>query len=147
MGRVSAAKRRLSAPRSLKTSSVSATAVTLKWTAPKGAKPAYYVVLRDGKAIAKTTRPTYTDRKVKVGKTYRYSVRAYDKGKKARRAVRERAREGPEAPARRRRRRTRSPPIAPVAAAAPGAAAPDPSHARSRRRTPIRRRPRTASCR
>ena len=83
LGRISAARQRLSAPRSFKTTSVSATAVTLKWSAPKGAKPAYYVVLRDGKAIAKTTKPTYTDRKVKAGKTYRYAVRAYDKGKHA----------------------------------------------------------------
>ena len=74
LGRVSAAQRRLSAPRSLKTGSVSATAVTLKWSAPKGAKPAYYVVIRDGKAIAKTTRPTYTDRKVKAGKTVRFKA-------------------------------------------------------------------------
>src|SRR4051794_20780698 len=83
LGRVSAVKRKLLAPRSLKTGSVSARAVTLKWSAPKGAKPAYYVVLRDGKAIARTTRATYTDRKVTAGRTYRYSVRGYDKGKHA----------------------------------------------------------------
>ena len=43
------------------------------WTAPKGAKPAYYVVLRDGKSLGKTTRTTYTDSKVKPGTTYRYT--------------------------------------------------------------------------
>ena len=82
-GRVSAAKKQLSAPRSLKTSSIKASSVTLKWRAPKGAKPAYYVVYRDGKSIGKTTKLTYTDKKVKVGKTYRYSVRSYDKKKHA----------------------------------------------------------------
>ena len=42
VGRVSAAARRLSAPRSLKAISVGVAGVTLKWTAPKGAKPAHY---------------------------------------------------------------------------------------------------------
>ena len=75
--------KRLAAPRSLKTSSVGPAAVTLKWTAPKGATPAYYVVLRDGKSLGKTTRRSYTDSKVKPGKVYRYTVRAYDKRKRA----------------------------------------------------------------
>src|SRR4051794_22652489 len=75
--------KRLGAPRAFKTSAVSAAGVTLKWNAPKGAKPAYYVVLRDGKAIGKTSKRTFTDKKVKAGTTYRYSVRGYDKRKKA----------------------------------------------------------------
>ena len=82
-GRVSAAKKQLSAPRSLRTSSIKASGVTLKWSAPKGAKPAYYVVYRDGKSVGKTTKLTYTDKKVKAGRTYRYSVRSYDKRKHA----------------------------------------------------------------
>src|SRR3954447_8648463 len=73
-----AAVKRLPAPRSLKATKALADGVTLRWAAPKGAKPAQYVVLRDGKAIAKTKRTTFTDRKVKAGATYRYSVRALD---------------------------------------------------------------------
>src|SRR5688500_14198743 len=83
LGHASAARRRLSAPRALKTSSVGSGGVTLRWTAPKGAKPAYYVVLRDGKSLGKTTRTSFTDSKVKAGRTYRYSVRAYDASKRA----------------------------------------------------------------
>src|SRR4051794_27002273 len=79
-GRVAAAKR-LAAPRALKVASVGVGAVTLKWNALKGAK--HYVVLRDGKTLAKTTRHSFTDHKVVAGKTYRYSVRAYDAHNKA----------------------------------------------------------------
>jgi uncharacterized protein (DUF1800 family) len=75
--------KRLSAPRSLQTTALSATRVTLKWRAPKGAKPAYYVVYRDGRSIGRTTRREYTDKKVKAGRTYRYTVRGFDKRKKA----------------------------------------------------------------
>src|SRR3954454_14144033 len=81
LGHISAAKRRLSAPRSLKAASVGAGGVTLKWAAIKGAK--HYVVLRDGKSLGKTTRHSYTDTKVVAGKTYRYAVRAYDAGNRA----------------------------------------------------------------
>src|SRR3954454_8501030 len=77
-----AAVKRLPAPRSLKATKALADGVTLRWAAPKGAKPAQYVVLRDGKAIAKTKRTTFTDRKVKAGATYRYSVRALDSHKR-----------------------------------------------------------------
>jgi len=83
LGRVAAATKRLSAPRAVKASSIKAAAVTLKWSAPKGSKPAYYTVTRDGKPIGRTTKRTYTDKKVKPGKTYRYAVRAYDKHKQA----------------------------------------------------------------
>src|SRR4051812_31519332 len=82
-GRTSAAERRLSAPRSLRVASVAPAGVTLRWSAARGPKPAHYVILRDGKSLGKTTRTTYTDTKVKPGKTYRYSVRAYDKGNRA----------------------------------------------------------------
>ena len=83
VARLSKAAKRLAAPRSLKTSRVGPAAVTLKWAAPKGAAPAYYVVFRDGKSLGKTTRRSYTDSKVKPGKVYRYTVRAYDKRKRA----------------------------------------------------------------
>ena len=83
LGRASAARRRLSAPRALKTSNVGHAGVTLRWKAPNGAKPAYYVVLRDGKSLGKTTRTSFTDSKVKPGRTYRYSVRGYDSAKRA----------------------------------------------------------------
>src|SRR4051812_37010760 len=79
-GRVAAAKR-LAAPRALKVSSVGVAGVTLKWNALKGAK--HYVVLRDGKTLAKTSHHSFTDHKVVPGKTYRYTVRAYDAAHKA----------------------------------------------------------------
>src|SRR4051794_13203045 len=79
LGRVAAPARRLAAPRSLKASGVASSRVTLKWSAPKGAKPARYVVLRDGKSLGKVTHTSYTDHKVVAGKTYRYTVRAVDK--------------------------------------------------------------------
>src|SRR3954447_13007621 len=78
VGRVSAASKRLSAPRSLKATNVASGGVTLKWTAPKGAKPAHYVILRDGKSLGKTAHNRYTDSKVTPGATYRYTVRALD---------------------------------------------------------------------
>src|SRR5690349_22892584 len=80
-GRSSTAKRRLSAPRSLKAASVGVGGVTLKWNALKGAK--HYVILRDGKSLGKTTHHSYTDHNVVAGKTYRYTVRAYDAHNKA----------------------------------------------------------------
>jgi hypothetical protein len=47
--------------------------------APKGAKPAHYVILRDGKSLGKTKRTTYPDHKVKPGTTYRYcSLRGHE---------------------------------------------------------------------
>src|SRR3954454_21943523 len=76
-----AASKRLDSPRSLKTTALTANGVTLKWNAIKGAKG--YLVLRDGKALAKTTRTSFTDTSVTAGKTYRYSVRAYDASKRA----------------------------------------------------------------
>ena len=81
-GRVAAAKR-LSAPRSLKATNVAWGGVTLKWAAPKGAKPKHYLILRDGKSLGKTTRNTFTDTKVKPGTAYRYTVRALDERNRA----------------------------------------------------------------
>src|SRR3954454_15141145 len=77
-GRVAVSRRRFAAPRSLRATSVGPGGVTLRWTAPKGAKPAHYLVVRDGKSLGKTTRGTYTDTTVKPGTTYRYAVRALD---------------------------------------------------------------------
>src|SRR4051794_16372881 len=82
-GVYAAAVKRLRAPRALKATKVLANGVTLKWAAPKGAKPAQYVVLRDGRAIGRTKRTSFTDGKVKAGRTYRYSVRALDARKRA----------------------------------------------------------------
>ena len=112
--------KRLAAPRSLKTSRVGPAAVTLKWAAPKGAAPAYYVVFRDGKSLGKTTRKSYTDSKVKPGKVYRYTVRAYDKRKRA---------GAPTASVRVKVPAAASPPTAPapVAPTPPPPAAPDPT--------------------
>src|SRR6476620_10713887 len=81
-GRVAAAKR-LAAPRSLKATNVAWGGVTLRWAAPKGAKPKHYLVLRDGKSLGRTTRSTFTDTKVKPGTTYRYTVRALDERNRA----------------------------------------------------------------
>jgi uncharacterized protein (DUF1800 family) len=81
-GRVAAAKR-LSAPRSLKATRVASGGVTLKWAAPKGAKPKHYLVLRDGKRLGRTSRAAFTDTKVQPGRTYRYSVRALDERNRA----------------------------------------------------------------
>jgi uncharacterized protein (DUF1800 family) len=77
-GKARAVAKRLSAPRSLRTTSVAWGGVTLRWAAPKGAKPRHYLVLRDGKSLGRTTRTAFTDTKVKPGTTYRYTVRAID---------------------------------------------------------------------
>src|SRR6187200_378723 len=82
-GVYAAAVKRLRAPRSLKATKVLVNGVTLKWAAPKGAKPKQYVVLRDGKAIGRTKRTAFTDSKVKAGRTYRYTVRGLDSRKRA----------------------------------------------------------------
>src|SRR5215467_6111219 len=72
-------KRRVAAPRAPRVASAGPTGVTLRWSAPKGDKPAAYQVLRNGRVIAHTKHLTYTDRKVKAGTTYRYAVRGVDK--------------------------------------------------------------------
>ena len=121
----------LSAPRSLKATSVAAGGVTLKWTAPKGAKPEHYLVLRDGKSLGKTTRTSYTDTKVKPGRRTATRVRALDERKRAgalspsvRVKVPKAEELGP--PARRRRptRRRRSPTVTPTPPRRPPPATP-----------------------
>jgi uncharacterized protein (DUF1800 family) len=71
--------RRLAAPRSPHAGPVGPASVTLHWSAPKGRKPAKYVVLRDGKVVGHTTHRAFVDHKVKRGKTYRYTIVAVDK--------------------------------------------------------------------
>jgi uncharacterized protein (DUF1800 family) len=72
------ALRRVGPPRSPRATRVDAEAVTLRWSAPKRGKPARYVVFRNGRRLARTTRRFHTDRKVTPGRTYRYTVRAVD---------------------------------------------------------------------
>jgi uncharacterized protein (DUF1800 family) len=77
--RLVGAVRRVGIPRSLRATRADPAGVTLRWSAPKrGLKPARYVVFRNGRVLARTTRRSYTDRKVKAGKAYRYAVRAVD---------------------------------------------------------------------
>ena len=102
-GRISAAAKRLSAPRSLKATSVAWGGVTLKWTAPKGAKPTYYVVLRDGKSLGKTTRTSFTDRRSSRADLPLQRPRAR-RAQARGRAVAQRAREGAQKKGARRRR-------------------------------------------
>ncbi len=71
-------KRRLSAPQAPKVMSVGPAGVTLRWSAPKGTKPAAYQVLRDGRVLARTTHRSFTDTGVMPGKTYRYAIRGVD---------------------------------------------------------------------
>ena len=88
----SAARTRLAAPRSVKVASAGPGGITLKWAAPKGAKPAHYVIFRDGKSLGKTTRSSFTDTKVVPGKTYRVRDPRLRQGQEGRRVVAERAR-------------------------------------------------------
>ena len=64
--------------------SVGPAASRCKWTAPKGAKPAHYVVLRDGKSLGKTTRDVVHrhEGQARGGRTATRSGR-YDARKKA----------------------------------------------------------------
>jgi len=102
--------RRLPAPAAPRATTVSTGRVTIHWAAPKGARPHRYVVLRDGKAIGRTTHRSFTDRHVVAGRTYRYTVVAvYAHGHRGRpsRALRVRV------------PRPRTAPTAPVAPAPP----------------------------
>ena len=47
--------RRLAAPRGLKVKRVGPAGITLAWRAPRGAKPARYLIFRDGRRIARDT--------------------------------------------------------------------------------------------
>jgi uncharacterized protein (DUF1800 family) len=79
LARLAAGGRRLSAPKRPKVAKLGPAAVTLRWTAPKGAKPAVYQVVRNGRVLGRTTRLSFTDTHVKAGSTYRYAVRGVDK--------------------------------------------------------------------
>ncbi len=71
-------KRRLAAPKAPKVISVGPAGITLRWGAPKGSRPHVYQVLRDGRLIGRTSRRSFTDTKVRPGRTYRYAVRGVD---------------------------------------------------------------------
>ena len=71
-------KSRLAAPKAPMLASVGPAGVTLRWTAPKKGKVAAYQILRDGRLIGRTTHRTFTDKKVRPGRTYRYAVRGVD---------------------------------------------------------------------
>ena len=71
-------KSRLAAPKAPKVASVGPAGVTLRWSAPKKGKVAAYQILRDGRLIGRTTHRSFTDKKVRPGRTYRYAVRAVD---------------------------------------------------------------------
>jgi uncharacterized protein (DUF1800 family) len=75
---------RLPAPRGLRVKRVGPGGVTLAWRPPRGAKPAGYLVFRDGRRIARTERRSYTDTRAKPGR-HRYAVVALDaKGRRGR---------------------------------------------------------------
>src|SRR4051812_23601893 len=119
LARLAAGGRRLSAPKKPKVAKVGSTAVTLRWKAPKGAKPTLYQVVRNGRVVARTTHLSYTDRHVKAGQTYRYAVRGVDKhGRRGNisDAVRVKVPKKKSVPS------TGSPPLPPVTPAPPGPA-------------------------
>jgi uncharacterized protein (DUF1800 family) len=119
LARLAAGGRRLAAPKKPKAAKVGSAAVTLRWKAPKGAKPAVYQVVRNGRVVARTTHLSYTDRHVNPGRTYRYAVRGVDKhGRRGNisDAVRVKVPKAKSVPS------TGSPPLAPVAPVNPGPA-------------------------
>ena len=65
------------APRGLRVKSAGPAGVTLAWKAARGAKPAAYLVFRDGRRIARTARRSYTDTRAMPGR-HRYVVAAVD---------------------------------------------------------------------
>jgi uncharacterized protein (DUF1800 family) len=69
--------RRLAAPRGLKVKRVGPAGITLAWKAPRGAKPAGYLIFRDGRRIARTERRRYVDARAKPGR-HRYFVLGVD---------------------------------------------------------------------
>src|SRR5262245_30653496 len=71
-------KGRLAAPKAPKVANVGPAGVTLRWAAPKRGKAAAYQILRDGRLIGRTSHRSFTDRKARPGRTYRYAVRAVD---------------------------------------------------------------------
>jgi uncharacterized protein (DUF1800 family) len=70
--------RRLAAPRRLKVKRVGPAGIALAWKAPRGAKPAAYLIFRDGRRIARTERRSYEDARAKPGR-HRYFVLGVDK--------------------------------------------------------------------
>src|SRR5215467_8290749 len=71
-------KSRLDAPKAPKASHVGPAGVTLRWAAPKKGKVAAYQILRDGRLVGRTAHRSFTDTKVRPGRTYRYAVRGVD---------------------------------------------------------------------
>jgi uncharacterized protein (DUF1800 family) len=69
--------RRLAAPRGLKVKRVGPAGIALAWKAPRGAKPAGYLIFRDGRRIARTERRRYVDARAKPGR-HRYFVLGVD---------------------------------------------------------------------
>ena len=100
IGRISAAARRLSAPRSLKATNVAAGGVTLKWTAPKGAKPAHYWSCATARASARPRAPRTPTARSRPGHDLPVHASARARRAQAARArcSSERAREGARRP-------------------------------------------------
>jgi len=69
--------RRLAAPRGLKVKRVGPAGIVLAWKAPRAAKPAGYLIFRDGRRIARSERRSYVDTRAKPGR-HRYFVLAVD---------------------------------------------------------------------
>ena len=79
LARLALAARRPQAPRRLKVSGAGAAGVRLTWAPPRGGtKPARYLVFRDRRRIARTTRRSYVDAKAKPGTRHSYQVVAVD---------------------------------------------------------------------
>ena len=109
------AARRLPAPRSPH-ATLAPHSVTLRWSAPKHAHPARYVVLRDGRVVGRTTHRTFTDRHIAPGHTYRYRVVAVDRhGRRGRASAALRVRVPPKPLGGTAPTANSTPPIAPVA--------------------------------
>jgi uncharacterized protein (DUF1800 family) len=91
--------RRLAAPRGLKVKRVGPAGIAIGWKAPRGAKPAAYLIFRDGRRIARTERRAYVDARAKPGR-HRYFVLAVDdKGRRGKHSRIVRARMPAPAPA------------------------------------------------
>jgi uncharacterized protein (DUF1800 family) len=69
--------RRLRAPRGLRVKRVGPAGIKLAWKPPRGAKPAAYLIFRDGRRIARTERRSYVDERAKPGR-HRYFVLGVD---------------------------------------------------------------------
>ncbi|MBC1475038.1 LPXTG cell wall anchor domain-containing protein [Listeria grandensis] len=68
-----------SVPSHLRVTKVASDGVVLNWDASRdNVAVTGYKVYRDGKEIATVTKPTYTDSKIASGKSYSYTVKAFD---------------------------------------------------------------------